>query len=120
MAYVPFVPPAAHPPPSPRTRELADLLARVLDEYRRAHPAVTEAEIRAAVGLVARTSNPRRRMAALPLAVGIAVFVLALGMVLRGESSVDSVGAGSLPMVGVAVLILLLAVLVLVRNSVSR
>ena len=56
MTYVPIpiVPPT---PPSPRTRELADLLARVIEEYEKHHPAVSGAEVREALSLASQSSK---------------------------------------------------------------
>lgn len=54
MFFVPMPPPT---PVSPRTRELADLLGRVIEEYERHHPAVSGEEVRDAVRLAARSSR---------------------------------------------------------------
>ena len=99
MTYVPVVvPPTNAPPPSPRTRELAGLLTKVLDEYTKAHPAVSKAEIRAAFRMAQmKTGQDSTRTAlALSLGLGVMIFVLAIGLffaraggaeVLTGESS---------------------------------
>ena len=82
MTYVPVVTSTPPPPPSPRTRELAGLLTKVLEEYSKAHPAVTKAEIRAAVRLAQMTAGPDRTKVAtvLSLALGLGVAFLTLGL----------------------------------------
>ena len=77
MTYVPVVVPT--PPPSPRTRELAGLLTKVLDEYAKAHPAVTKAEIQAAIRMAQTTAGPDHTKVALGLSVGLGLVVLFLG-----------------------------------------
>ncbi len=91
MSYVPIVPSVVvpPPPPSPRTRELAGLLGKVLEEYRKAHPSTTSAEIRAAIRLAAVSAAPVRRAAAalaLGAVIGATALVLVLGLVLSHES----------------------------------
>jgi len=56
VLFVPMVP-HHEDPPSPRTRELADLLGKVLGEYEKYHPAVTGREVRAAIRLAERNSR---------------------------------------------------------------
>ena len=80
MLYVTLVLPATTPPPSPRARELAVLLARVTEEYVKAHPSTTRAEVRQALRLAGgRTGggSDRSRLAVITL-VG---FVLSLVLV---------------------------------------
>jgi len=56
VTYVPIVvPPQAEP--SRQTRELADLLGRVVQEYEKAHPTVTGSEVSEALQLAKRAST---------------------------------------------------------------
>ena len=82
MSYVPIVTPTHVPPPSPRTRELSELLAKVLDEYTKAHPATSSAEIRAAIRMAQMSAGPDRSNVAvgISLAIGLGVAMLALGL----------------------------------------
>lgn len=82
MSYVPIVTSTYVPPPSPRTRELSGLLAKVLDEYAKAHPATTRAEIRAAIRMAQMSVGPDRTKVAVgvSLALGLGVAMLTLGL----------------------------------------
>ena len=80
MTFVPIVTPTPTPPPSPRTRELRDLLSKVVDEYAKAHPATTNAEIRAAFRLAQMGRGSDSTAAVLSLAVGLGVAMLGLGI----------------------------------------
>jgi len=102
MLYVPFVPPAATPP-SPRTRELADLLGRVIEEYEKHHPAVTGPEVRAAVRMAAERSS-RSSFPQLRVAVGVAAAVLAAGLF-----ALLAANEGRMPQTAVPVLAIVLA-----------
>lgn len=118
MTYVPIV--VTTPPPSPRTRELAELLGKVLDEYTKAHPAVTKAEIRAAINMAQATTGPDNTKLALGLSVGLGLVVLFLGLGLFYFRSVGEVEIGPiLPMIIMA-LIALIGVAVLVMKAQSR
>lgn len=94
MLYVPVVPYVPHDPPSPRTRELAGLLSRVIDEYEKHHPAVTGTEIRAAINLAARGSkagSPVEARAVAGVLAGILVLLGGVGFFLaRGGASTRS------------------------------
>jgi hypothetical protein len=81
MIYVPMVVPTQAPPPSPRTRELAELLDRVLEEYTKAHPATTRAEIRAAIRMAQMSTGPDRTKVAagVSLAIGLSLAMGVLG-----------------------------------------
>ena len=70
MTYVPIVPPT---PTSPRTRELADQLARVMAEFEQTHPSVTRAEKRQAARLALEAT---RSSDAGPVAVVLGLIVL--------------------------------------------
>ncbi len=78
MLYVPIIVPTSTPP-SPRSRELADLLARVIHEYETHHPSVTGAEVRDAVRLAAQSSSKGSAAAGpvLALAMGLVLFMVA-------------------------------------------
>lgn len=102
MYFVPVPPPT---PVSPRTRELADLLGRVIEEYEKHHPAVSGAEVREAVRMAARSSR-----AGGPEAARLVVAALAGVLVLGGVVAwilVDRGGMseGAAPMVLVAVIL---------------
>ncbi len=81
MIYVPIVVPTQVPPPSPRTRELAGLLDKVLEEYTKAHPATTRAEIRAAIRMAQMSAGPDRTKVAVgvSLALGVSLAMGVLG-----------------------------------------
>jgi len=111
-----FVPVVPHVPPSPRTRELAGLLSRVIDEYEKHHPAVTGTEVRAALDMAARESRVGsvQARAVAGILAGILVLLGGVGFFLaRG----GSIGVESMPMlaVSVAILVLLVAVVLLRR-----
>jgi hypothetical protein len=113
MTYVPIVTPTPTPPPSPRTRELGGLLAKVVDEYQKAHPAITKAEIQAAFRMaqVARGSN--RTEAVLALSVGLGLGALFLGVFFflgAGDLAVRPI----LPLI-IGIIVVLLAILALVK-----
>jgi hypothetical protein len=80
MLFVPVISPATTQPPSPRARELADLLTRVMEEYERAHPAITTAEVRHAMRLAEERTGggPARTRVAVIALVG---FVMSLVLV---------------------------------------
>jgi hypothetical protein len=67
---------------SPRTRELAELLGRVIDEYEKHHPEVSDREIYSALSLASRNSRAslttRRRV--LVVALGMGVLAAGLGV----------------------------------------
>lgn len=114
MIFVPVPPPA---PVSHRTRELADLLGRVVEEYEKHHPSVTGAEVRQAIHLAARSSRaPGREVARLLVAAVTGVLAL-LGVLVWMMADRGAIGGGALPMVGVAVVLsAIIAVLVIVRR----
>ena len=101
MIYVPVVPPQ---PPSPRTRELADLLGRVIEEYEKHHPKVTDSEVRAALQMAAQSSKGAPPVAAVAAALGVAALVGGVFFFMAangGELSADGI-----PMVGAVVVLL--------------
>jgi hypothetical protein len=117
MTYVPIVTPPASTPPSPRTRELADLLAKVLEEYTKAHPATTRAEIRAAVSLAARRAGPggSKPAAALGLSLGLGIAAFVLGLVFLERGGGVEIGP-VLPMIVLALIIFLALTLIAIRR----
>jgi len=121
MTYVPIVIPTSTPPPSPRTRELAGLLTKVLDEYVKAHPAVTNAEVRAAVRLAQAPAGPdRSRMAlVLSLTVGLVMAFLGLGLFYFRSTGGGDFGPILPIIIGVLVVVLGIAMLV-VKAAQSR
>ena len=115
MLYVPVIPPHQQPP-SPRTRELADLPTRAIEEYERYHPNLSGAEVRAALQMASMRSSkgvPARVWAlagglvALALG-GVFAFVAANGGQVRGDA---------IPMVAVAVAVLGALVAVVVAKN---
>ncbi len=120
MLYVPVVPYVPHDPPSPRTRELAGLLSRVIDEYENHHPAVTGTEIRAAINLPPEAPGPApvEARAVAGVLAGFLVLLGGVGFFLARGGSID---VESIPMVAVSVAILALLVgIVLVKKASGR
>jgi len=120
VLYVPVVPHVPHDPPSPRTRELAGLLSRVIEEYENHHPAVTGSEVRAALAMATRTSRGGTMEARAVAGILAGFFVLLGGVaffVMRG----GSIDVESLPMVAVTIAIIaLLGGIVLLRRVSGR
>jgi hypothetical protein len=114
MLYVPVVPPQ---PPSPRTRELADLLTHAIEEYEKYHPGVSGEEVRAALRLAAQASrkagpDPR------PIIVAAALAAILVGFLVVAVQAGGAEG-GAVPYVGVSVAILavLFMVALLIRHE---
>ncbi|MCJ7630553.1 MAG: hypothetical protein MUO50_19435 [Longimicrobiales bacterium] len=116
MSYVPIVTSTYVPPPSPRTRELAGLLSRVLEEYTKAHPATSKTEIRAAIRMAQMSSGPDRTKVAagLGLAVGLGVMMLTLGLFFFRSTGGMEIRA-SLPFIIMFVIFFLMIVLAIVK-----
>jgi len=90
MLFVPVVPPTSGTsPPSPRTRELAALLQKVVEEYSAAHPAVTQSEIRRAVQIAQMSVQGGNRKRALLVVGGLSVMMalLTAGLILFSEGT---------------------------------
>ena len=116
MLYVPVIPHHADPP-SPRTRELADLLGRVIEEYEKHHPAVTGAEVRAAVRMAAQRSS-RQDAFDVRLLAGASAAVVLGGLFALLAANQGQVPETAVPMVAVAVaLFAVLFVLAVVKRS---
>ena len=118
MTYVPIVTPSPTQPPSPRTRELAGLLSKVLEEYTKAHPSTTKAEVRAAIRMAQMSAGPANTKVALALTLflGFLAFGLFVGLFYaRSGGGLDLEGV--LP-VGIAVVVgILLLVLTVVKSQ---
>ena len=112
MSYVPIVPSTYVPPPSPRTRELSELLAKVLDEYTKAHPATSRAEIRAAIRMAQMSAGPDKTNVALgiSLALGLGVAMLTLGLFFFRSTGGDLEIGPVFPMIIMVAIVLLGAV----------
>jgi hypothetical protein len=109
MLYV-FIPPPPTPP-SPRTRELAGLLGRVIEEYEKHHPAVTGPEVRAAVRMAVESSS-RKGSPDLRIAVGVAAALVVASLFVLLAANEGQMPQAAVPMVAIAVA--LFAVLVVV------
>lgn len=121
MSYVPIViPPTMPQPPSPRTRELAEILGQVLDEYQKAHPSVTGAEMREAIQIAKSATGGNKSPVALILSLGIALVLMAtvLGLVFLRSGGDIELGS-SMPMVvlGIIVFVFIGVVGVVVKAS---
>lgn len=119
MFYVPIVP-TTSTPPSPRTRELADLLSRVIREYESHHPSVTGAEVRSAIRLAAQSSSKGTQAASAKVALllGLSLFVAAGVAFLIQARGRGLEGAGDVPLIAaVLVGIVLIAILVALKAS---
>ena len=120
MSYVPIVPSTYAPPPSPRTRELAELLGKVLEEYSNAHPAVTKSEVRAAIRMAQMSAGPDQTKLALGLSLGIGlgVMMLTLGLFyFRSVGDVEITAIFPMVILGIIVLLGLVAVMVKMKGS---
>ncbi len=120
MFFVPVIPSSPPPPPSPRTRELAALLAKVLDEYKKAHPSLTGAEIRDALRAARASLGPLRGSARSTAVVAGAATAAALGIgvaVLQRSGGFDF---ESLPPIVILNLVVILLVALVVITKISR
>lgn len=117
MMYVPIVPHTPMPPLSPRTRELAGILSKVLDEYMKAHPKATKAEIKAAIRMANQSVGPGGNALGLALSVGLGVLMAVLGLGFfvfqGGAGEIDFRSA--MPMIVISLIIGLGLVAVLVK-----
>jgi hypothetical protein len=115
MVFIPTAPNSSFPP-SPRTREMANLLTRVLEEYRKSHPATTDAEIRAAVRLAqlaSRSGNPGVP-AILAVSIGLLVAGVLAGFLFNRSAQGVEIGAGA-PVIIMGVVFFLLVFLILIK-----
>jgi hypothetical protein len=119
VTYIPIVP-TVHTPPSPRTRELADLLSRVIQEYETHHPAVTGSEVREALSLAAAGSKGAPGGPRILLAL-LAMGLVAAGAVLFFSARLSGGGGGDpFPAAAVAVGVLLVLALAVALKRMSR
>ena len=116
MLYVPVIPPHATPP-SPRTRELSDLLGRVIEEYEKHHPAVTGSEVREAVRLAAMRSS-RTGSGSVRILAGVSAAAAVAGIFAFVAANHGQVPGNGVPTVAVALALLaVLFVVVVVKRS---
>lgn len=118
MSYVPIVPSTPPPPPSRQTRELADLLGRVIQEYENAHPTITSGEVRAALRLALRASAKARGDAGPVVAVAAGLAVVVAGVVLFAVMGAGDAapGVGFRPSVVVGLVAVVVAVLAVILS----
>jgi hypothetical protein len=115
MIFVPVVTPPPTPP-SPRTRELAGLLTKVLEEYTKAHPSTTRTEIRAAFSMAVRNAGPGGSGTATTVAVMVGlVLALTLGGLVFFEAQGGTARETGLPMVVLAMILFVGILLVMVK-----
>ena len=116
MSYVPIIVPTNAPPPSPRTRELANLLGQVLDEYTKANPATTSAEIPPAYRMARAASGKGSANAAagVSVALGLGVAMLVLGLFFKSAGEIE-IGP-ILPMIIMVVIVLVGLVAIVVNR----
>ncbi len=115
MSYVPVVVPPS--PPSPRTRELADLLVRVIEAYEEGHPTTTRIEVREATRLALSKTDPsglRAPIVAVALG-GVMAMLLGAFVFLKQSGGMADVPV-ALPAVGIVALIVVLAVVAVARQ----
>lgn len=119
MSYIPIViPPTTPQPPSPRTRELAEILAKVLEEYQKAHPAVTGAEMREAIQIAKSATEGNKKPVAviLSLGIGLVLMVTVLGLVFLRSGGGIELGS-SMPMVILGIMVFLGIVVVVIKAA---
>jgi len=112
VLYVPIVVPPT--PPSPRTRELANLLSTVIQEYEKHHPAVTGGEIHQALDL-AKQGSQKAMATNRVLVVTVAGGLLALA----GVGAFMATAAGGGGQVGFPVLAVVVGILLVVGLAVA-
>jgi len=113
VLYVPVIPPQ---PPSPRTRELADLLTRAIDEYRKYHPNVSTAEVRAALRMASMRSSgtiPARVWALTGVSVALVLGVVVAFLV----AGAGGMPGNAVPVVAVSVVVFGLVVVLTLLKS---
>lgn len=117
MSYVPIIVPTNAPPPSPRTRELANLLGQVLDEYTKANPTTTSAEIRDAYRMARAAQGKSKNNVAVGVSLGIGLTVAMLGLGLVFFRSAGEIEIGPLlPMIIMALIVLIGLVAIVVNR----
>ena len=111
MSYEPIVVPPPQPP-SPRTRELADRMARVIVEFEGQYPTATRAEVREAARLALQSTSRGSSLAPVG-AVALGVLALVGGVVVYFLAVEGAPGSVPPPIVLIASIIGLAAVLAL-------
>lgn len=114
MLFVPVIP-HHEDPPSPRTRELADLLGRVIQEYEKGHPSVTGREVRAALEIAVRGSRSGAVGGREAVLAGLAIAAAAAGVFVWVAAHGGS--AQALPTGIAAMLVAIGAVVVVVKRA---
>ena len=116
MSYVPIVVPPSTP--SPRTRELADELARVLVAFEQKHPTVTRGEMTEATRLALQATRGSSNVAPLTATLVGLVVAAALGVFVFLEQSgaIESIRIYSVVGV-VAALVIVLALVAVLRRQ---
>ena len=116
MIFVPVVPPQ---PPSPRVRELAGLLGKVIEEYEKHHPAVTGTEIRQALEVASQSSSKAAPAAAVIL--GALAALLGAGVFAAVAMGGGKLDMANVPVVGAVVVALgIVMVAVLMRRLAGK
>lgn len=121
-AHVFFVPMVPHnaSPPSPKTRELADLLTRTIQEYEKYHPNVSGAEVRTALQLAAQGSKRAVPDARLVMVAGTLAALLVGFLVVAMRGGDTAPGSPGMIAIAVAVFLIVGLVVLLVRNERGR
>jgi hypothetical protein len=115
MSYIPIVPTAHAQEPSRPTRELADLLGRVVQEYEKAHPTITGPEVRQALQLARRASTKSGgpgTVAFRAFGAGLLVLLGTVFLFLRADGGLDTARVPVIAgIVGVGLVVGLVAIL---------
>ena len=123
MTYVPVIVPPTQQA-SPRTRELAGLLGKVLEEYQKTHPGVTDAEVRMALRLASSSVGPAKaaKIALLAGLLALMVAVLVTGLFVSGGADGSGGGGAEAPMAlsgiiaGLVVVLGIVAIVIKMRS----
>jgi hypothetical protein len=115
VLYVPVIP-HREDPPSPRTRELADLLGRVIQDYEKDHPSVTGREVRAALEIAVRGARSGV-MGSREVALGVAVAAAVAGVFVWLAGQGGSPAASPIAVAVVMALVAAVAVALLARRA---
>ncbi len=111
--YVPIVVPT---PPSPRARELADLLTRVIEAYEEGHPTTSRAEIREATRLALAKTGPGSAGTRPIVAGSLAALTVGLVGVSAFLKNADGVPAIPWTLVAVGLLAIVFGIVAVARN----
>ena len=120
MTYVPIVTPPTSPPPlSPRTRELSNLLTKVLDEYQKAHPKTTSTEMRQALRIAASAAGSDRTVVATSIALVLGLLLAAGGLfafLFMGSSGEQSFRE-AVPMIAIGIMVFMIMLIVIIKRN---